>query len=45
MVKDFYQIQGFDKINEDEEGNTTWRYTIQEHYDKKNRVIKVNESI
>lgn len=45
MVKDFYQIQGFDKINEDEEGNTTWSYVIQEHYDKKNRVIKVNESV
>lgn len=41
MVKDFYRDRGFDKIQEDNEGNTVWRYTINEEYNKQNRVIKV----
>lgn len=44
MVKDFYAIQGFDKINEDEEGNTVWQYKINDFYEKKNKVIQIEEA-
>lgn len=43
MVKDFYSLQGFSKIKEDEEGNTTWEFLIDDHYRKKQHVIKINE--
>lgn len=43
MVKDFYSLQGFSKIKEDEEGNTTWEFLIDDHYSKKQHVIKINE--
>ena len=43
MVKEFYGLQGFRKIKEDEEGNTTWEFVIDDHYEKKQHVIKVNE--
>ena len=42
MVSDFYARQGFDKLSEDTEGNTTWEYHITNDYEKKNEVIKVN---
>ena len=42
MVKDFYAGQGFDKISEDEEGNSVWRYDIPAVYENKNKVISVN---
>lgn len=41
MVKDFYQERGFEKIEEDAEGNTIWRYIITDTYEKQNKVIKV----
>ena len=41
MVKDFYQERGFEKIEEDTEGNTIWRYIITDTYEKQNKVIKV----
>lgn len=43
MVKDFYSLQGFTKIQEDEEGNTVWKYDIVKEYERKNKVIHVNE--
>lgn len=43
MVKEFYALQGFEKIQEDADGNTKWCYTITEHYENKNNVIKVEE--
>ena len=43
MVKDFYALQGFSKISEDEEGNTTWEFIIEDTYEKKQHVISVNE--
>lgn len=43
MVKEFYAIQGFTKINEDTEGNAEWEFAIPEQYEKKNVVIRVNE--
>ena len=39
MVKDFYSLQGFEKIAEDEQGNATWKYEIPEDYTNKNEVI------
>ena len=41
MVKDFYKLQGFEKIKEDDEGNTVWKYDIIENYENKNRVIDI----
>lgn len=43
MVKDFYSLQGFTKTAEDEAGNTTWEYSVSSEYEKKNKVITVNE--
>lgn len=40
MVKEFYALQGFEKIAEDEEGNTTWKYEIPSEYRYKNEVIE-----
>ena len=42
MVKDFYGLQGFEKVSEDAEGNATWRFEIPGEYQKKNNYIKVN---
>ena len=43
MVKDFYSIQGFSKISEDEKGNTDWLFEINDNYQLKNEVIEVEE--
>ncbi len=43
MVKDFYGLQGFTKVSEDAEGNTTWEFIIDDSYEKKQHVIAVNE--
>ena len=42
MVKDFYALQGFEKVSEDSEGNSIWSYTISSHYEKKQEVIQVS---
>lgn len=44
MVKDFYALQGFEKLEEDVEGNAKWSFRIPEQYTLKNQVIKVMES-
>ena len=41
MVKDFYALQGFEKIEEDEEGNSKWLFEITDDYKNKNEVIEV----
>ncbi len=41
MVKDFYALNGFKKVKEDSEGNTTWEIGVLD-YKPKNHVIKVN---
>ena len=41
MVKEFYELQGFEKVSEDDLGNTTWKLDIFEGYEKKNHVIKI----
>ncbi len=42
MVKDFYSLQGFDKIDEDADGNATYKLSL-EGYEYKNNVIEVKE--
>lgn len=42
MVKDFYALQGFTKIQEDETGNTVWLLELTNAYEKKQHVIDVN---
>ena len=42
MVKDFYALQGFELISEDESGNRTWRFDIPEVYENKNKAIDVD---
>lgn len=43
MVREFYSLQGFEKLTEDEEGNAKWCYEITSDYKDKNNVIKVEE--
>ncbi len=43
MVKEFYSLQGFDKISEDEKGNTDWLFEIDDNYQLKNEVIEVED--
>lgn len=44
MVKDFYALQGFEKLEEDVDENAKWSFRIPEQYTLKNQVIKVMES-
>lgn len=43
MVRDFYAVQGFQKLSKDAEGNTVWELDISTGYEKKNHVITVTE--
>ena len=43
MVREFYSLQGFEKISEDEAGNTVWKLDIGRGYEKKNHVITIEE--
>ena len=43
MVKEFYRQMGFDKVSEDENGNTEWRFDLAQGYEKRNSYIAVNE--
>ena len=43
MVKNFYGDLGFEKLSEDENGNSTWEFKIPEGYENKNKVIEVTE--
>ena len=45
MVKEFYALQGFTKVSEDEEGNTIWEFAITDDYKKKQHVIEVNSNL
>lgn len=44
MVKDFYALQGFEKLEEDVDENAKWFFRIPEQYTLKNQVITVMES-
>ena len=41
MVRELYKTFGFDKISEDENGNTVWQMTVAD-YENKNHVITVH---
>ena len=41
MVKEFYDIQGFDLVSEDADGNKTYKLDISKDYENKNKVISV----
>ena len=41
MVKDFYSLQGFEKISEDNAGNSVWKFKVNKKYKKKNKYIEV----
>lgn len=43
MVKDFYSLHGFDMIEEDSDGNRTYKLELAD-YVPKNKVIKVNRT-
>lgn len=43
MVKDFYHLQGFEKVSEDEDGNTVWGLQLDHNYQKKQTVIDIIE--
>lgn len=43
MVKDFYNLQGFTKVYEDNDGNTTWELDLGKDYKIKNKFINVEE--
>lgn len=43
MVREFYALQGFDKIEQDEHGNSKWIYEIPGGYERKNHVIMLEE--
>ena len=42
MVKEFYGLQGFTKISEDETGNSVWEFVIPDEYTNKQSVIEIN---
>lgn len=42
MVKEFYGLQGFQKVDEDADGISTWQFIIPDDYECKNTVIAVN---
>ena len=42
MVKEFYSLHGFEKISEDEQGNTRWELVVND-YENKNKYINVEE--
>ena len=44
MVREFYDMMGFTKIYEAEDGSTTWQFDIPADYEKKNTVIEVAKS-
>ena len=43
MVKELYGFFGFEKISEDENGNTVWQLDVAS-YEKRNHVIKVEDN-
>ncbi len=44
MVREFYDLMGFKKISEDEQGNTVWEFDLTGTYENKNSHIKVDQT-
>ncbi len=45
MVKDFYRLQGFTKVSENENGNSEWMLDVSGCIGKKNKVIAVTNEM
>ena len=43
MVNNFYDLQGFEEISCDEQGNKKYKLDISNGYINKNKIIEVNE--
>lgn len=43
MVREFYSLQGFDKVKEEADGTTEWIYNITDNYENKNKFIQVED--
>ena len=43
MVRKFYEMQGFEQIALDDQGNTKWRFIVASDYKNKNKVIQVED--
>ena len=43
MVRDFYHLQGFEKVYEDNVGNSKWKFEVTDKYKNKNSVICVED--
>lgn len=43
MVQEFYRLMGFEKISEDAEGNSTWKFCIGTAYQNRNHFIAVTQ--
>ena len=43
MVSNFYDLQGFELVSTDDEGNKTYKLDISKEYTNKNNVIEVTE--
>jgi HAD superfamily phosphatase (TIGR01681 family) len=43
MVKEFYALQGFERISEKQNGDTVWYLDLRTGYENKNKVIQVEE--
>ena len=43
MVKNFYDLQGFTKTIEAQDGSTTWELDLSQEYTNKNNVIQINQ--
>ena len=43
MVKDLYGKFGFDRLSEDEDGNSVWELSVSD-YEIRNKVIKVGDN-
>ncbi len=44
MVREFYDLMGFKKVSEDEQGNTVWEFDLTGTYENKNTHIKVDQT-
>ena len=42
MVKDFYELQGYEKISETEDGTSEWLLDLNKPHESGNVAIKVN---
>lgn len=42
MIKDFYEIMGFTKVSESEEGDSVYSFRLEDTYRNRNTVIQIN---